>query len=297
MIFYAEPWWCGAARLEHRLSRQGRPSGLFYAPAYGRGIPASFRGIVQKANGVTEHFGNRFPQFYITTPQPCPYLPGRYEKKVFTHLLGDNPVELNNALTQAGFRRSQNIAYRPACDGCTACISVRIVVDDFKPGRTFRRVLARNADLTSEAVPARATQEQFSLLRDYLDARHAEGGMADMTPMDYVSMIEDTTVDTMIVEYRGPAPSPGAARPLIAASLSDTLNDGLSMVYSFFDPHSAGRGLGTCMVLDHIARARALGLPYVYLGYWVADCRKMAYKMRFRPLEALGPDGWRRIPA
>lgn len=244
---------------------------------------------------VTEHFGNRFPQFYITTPQPCPYLAGRYEKKVFTHLLGDNAISLNNVLTQSGFRRSQNIAYRPACDGCSACVSVRVLVDEFEPNKGFRRVLARNEDITGEERPARATQEQFTLLRSYLDRRHAEGGMVDMTALDYVSMVEDTTVLTSLFEYRLPAGGAGETRPLIAAALTDRLEDGLSMVYSFFDPAAVERSLGTFMVLDHIRRAKALGLPYVYLGYWVADCRKMAYKMRFRPQEALGMDGWERI--
>ncbi len=244
---------------------------------------------------VTEHFGNRFPQFYITTPQPCPYLAGRYEKKVFTHLLGDNAISLNNVLTQSGFRRSQNIAYRPACDGCSACVSVRVLVDEFEPNKGFRRVLARNEDITGDEQPARATQEQFALLRPYLDRRHAEGGMVDMTALDYVSMVEDTTVLTSLFEYRLPAAGAGEARPLIAAALTDRLEDGLSMVYSFFDPAAVDRSLGTFMVLDHIRRAKALGLPYVYLGYWVADCRKMAYKMRFRPQEALGMDGWQRV--
>jgi arginyl-tRNA--protein-N-Asp/Glu arginylyltransferase len=145
---------------------------------------------------VTDHSRTRFPQFYITSPQPCPYLAGRYEKKVFTHLLGDEPAALNNMLSQAGFRRSQNIAYRPACEGCQACISVRVVVDDFRPGRTFRRILARNADLRTEIVPANASAEQYELLRGYLDTRHADGGMADMSQIDYVSMVEDTTIET-----------------------------------------------------------------------------------------------------
>lgn len=246
---------------------------------------------------MTEHFGNRFPQFYITTPQPCPYLPGRYEKKVFTHLLGENAVALNNVLTQSGFRRSQNIAYRPACDGCSACVSVRIVVDEFEPNRSFRRVLARNEDLAGEEMPARATPEQFFLLRAYLDERHAEGGMADMTSLDYVSMIEDTNVMTSVVEYRSTAVSGEGNSSLIAAALTDTLEDGLSMVYSFFDTSAEERSLGTFMVLDHINRAKRKGLPYVYLGYWVADCRKMAYKMRYRPLEALGMNGWERHSA
>ncbi|MGV8995883.1 MAG: arginyltransferase [Parvibaculaceae bacterium] len=239
---------------------------------------------------MTEHFGNRFPQFYITAPQPCPYLPDRFEKKVFTHLLSENAVSLNDTLSQAGFRRSQNIAYRPACDGCSACVSVRIRVDDFTPNRSFRRILARNDDLVSATRPAQATKEQFSLLRSYLDERHPEGGMADMTPIDYVSMIEDTTVRSSLIEYRKIGEENS---PLYATALTDQLQDGLSMVYSFYNPQDDARSLGTFMVLDHIARARALGLPFVYLGYWVADCRKMAYKMRFHPLEALGLDGWK----
>lgn len=241
---------------------------------------------------MTEHFGNRFPQFYITAPQPCPYLPGRFEKKVFTHLLSENAVSLNDTLSQAGFRRSQNIAYRPACDGCSACVSVRILVSTFEPNRSFRRILARNTDLTGTVTDARATQEQFSLLRTYLDCRHPEGGMADMTALDYVSMIEDTTVRSSLVEYRQGGE---LGAPLIAAALTDQLQDGLSMVYSFYNPDDVSRSLGSYMVLDHVERARALGLPYVYLGYWVADCRKMAYKMRFRPLEALGLDGWHAV--
>ena len=247
---------------------------------------------------MTDQSRLRFPQFYITTPQPCPYLAGRYEKKVFTHLLGDEPVSLNNMLTQAGFRRSQNIAYRPACDNCTACVSVRVIVDRFQPGRTFRRLMARNADLAVGLRPPAATDEQYNLLRRYLDSRHADGGMADMAPADYVAMIEDTTVATRVVEYRLPrtGDADGPA-PLIAAALTDTLDDGLSMVYSFYDPSEAARSLGTWMVLDHIERARMLGLPYVYLGYWVDGSRKMAYKTRFQPLEALGLQGWAEMAA
>ncbi|MEP0707131.1 MAG: arginyltransferase [Parvibaculum sp.] len=244
---------------------------------------------------MTDQSRIRFPQFYITSPQPCPYLPGRYEKKVFTHLLGDEPVSLNNMLTQAGFRRSQNIAYRPACDGCQACVSVRVTVNDFRPGRTFRRVLARNADLRAALAPPAATAEQYDLLRRYLDERHAEGGMADMSELDYVAMVEDTTIATRVLEYRLPGDIETPGR-LVAGALTDTLDDGLSMVYSFYDPAETARGLGTFMVLDHIERARTLGLPYVYLGYWVEGSRKMAYKTRFRPLEALTPEGWRKLP-
>lgn len=241
---------------------------------------------------MTEHFGTRFPQFYITMPTPCPYLEGRQEKKVFTHLLGENAVELNNALTHGGFRRSQNIAYRPACDGCEACVSVRIRAGEFRPNRGFRKIMSRNNDLAVAEVAARASDEQYELLRAYLDERHPGGGMADMTAADYRSMVEDTTVQTRLIEYRFP-PSEGAGPGrLVAAALTDWLDDGLSMVYSFFDPAPEGRSLGTLMVLDHIRRAQAYGLDYVYLGYWVDGCRKMAYKARFAPIEGLTPDGW-----
>lgn len=244
---------------------------------------------------MTDQSRIRFPQFYITSPQPCPYLEGRYEKKVFTHLLGDEPVSLNNTLTQAGFRRSQNIAYRPACENCQACISVRVLVDEFRPGRTFRRIVARNSDLRGQSRAASATGEQYGLLRRYLDARHSEGGMADMTDHDYMAMVEDTTIHTNLIEYRIPSGEFDVPGRLIGTALTDTLDDGLSMVYSFYDPSETARSLGTFMVLDHIERARTLGLPYVYLGYWVDGSRKMSYKTRFSPLEALMPEGWRRL--
>ncbi|MDE1174441.1 MAG: arginyltransferase [Parvibaculaceae bacterium] len=247
---------------------------------------------------MTEHDSKRLPQFYITTPQPCPYLAGLYERKVFTHLLNNSPIELNDMLSQSGFRRSQNIAYRPACDGCNACVSVRIVAADFKPEGSFRRVLQRNEDVRATMRPAQATSEQFSLLRGYLDERHWDGGMADMTMLDYQSMVEDTTIRTSIIEYRVPKTEDGTVvgrssqGRLIAAALTDMLSDGLSMVYSFYEPDETQRSLGTYMILDHVRRALALGLPYVYLGYWVDGSKKMAYKARFKPLEALGPEGW-----
>lgn len=240
---------------------------------------------------MTRHDQTQFPQFYITAPSPCPYLKGRYEKKVFTHLVGEQAGSLNNMLSQAGFRRSQGIAYRPACDGCDACISVRIRVNEFTPSRNMRRILNANQNLVRTRKPARATEEQFSLLRSYLDARHQQGGMADMTALDFVSMVEDTAVDTNIIEYRPRAAD--ADNRLIATALTDRLEDGLSMVYSFFDPDLSARSLGTYLILDHIALARELGLPYVYLGYWIEGSAKMAYKARFKPLEALTREGWR----
>jgi leucyl-tRNA---protein transferase len=243
---------------------------------------------------VTDQQNTRVPQFFLTPGGPCPYLPGRVERKVFARLSGSLAQPLSEALTHSGFRRSQSIAYRPACEGCIACVSVRILVDEFEPSRTFKRIEKRNADLVRTEVVAEATREQFALLRTYLDSRHAGGGMSDMGLFDYVAMVEETPVDTQIVEYRRPGRNgePGA---LVACALTDVLRDGVSMVYSFFHPGEDARSLGTFMILDHIRDAKSRGIPHVYLGYWVEGSEKMNYKTRFKPMEALGRDGWRRI--
>jgi arginine-tRNA-protein transferase len=247
---------------------------------------------------VTQHSRDT-PQFYLTAPSPCPYLKGQEERKVFTHLVGERAGELNDLLTHGGFRRSQSIAYRPACETCRACVSVRVVAADFKPSRNMRRVAERNADLIGELRDAFPSSEQYSVFRGYLDARHRDGGMADMTVLDYAMMIEDSHVQTRLVEYRRRGPDAALTQrgvgKLLAVALSDVLSDGLSMVYSFFDPDEGERSLGTFMILDHIGRARAMGLPYVYLGYWVPGSRKMAYKGRFLPQERLMPSGWMRF--
>ena len=241
------------------------------------------------------------PQFYLTAPSPCPYLPNRLERKVFTHLIGRRAGSINDALTQSGFRRSQTIAYRPACEMCRACVSVRVLVDEFAPSKGFRRVSDRNGDLVSFPVEPKPTSEQYSLFRAYLGARHGEGGMADMSILDFAMMVEDSHVKTRLVEYRRHGPDTAITKrgqgPLVAMCLTDELADGLSMVYSFYDPEQADRSLGTHMILDHIARARALGLPHVYLGYWVEGSRKMAYKARFTPQQRLGMNGWERFDA
>jgi leucyl-tRNA---protein transferase len=247
---------------------------------------------------VTQHSRDT-PQFYLTAPSPCPYLAGKEERKVFTHLVGERAGELNNILTQGGFRRSQSIAYRPACEGCRACVSVRVVAADFRPTQSMRRIFRRNVDIASEMRIAVPTSEQYSIFRAYLDSRHRDGGMADMTVLDYAMMVEDSHIETRIIEYRrrepGTDPAKRAAGDLLAIALTDVLGDGLSMVYSFFEPDEAPRSLGTFMVLDHIARAQRMGLAYVYLGYWVRGSRKMDYKGRFLPQERLMPDGWARV--
>ena len=247
---------------------------------------------------MTQHSRDT-PQFYLTAPSPCPYLKGQEERKVFTHLVGERANELNDLLTHGGFRRSQSIAYRPACETCRACVSVRVLVDAFQPSRNMRRVAARNADLIGDMRNVAPTSEQYSVFRAYLDSRHRDGGMADMTVLDYAMMIEDSHVDTRLVEYRRRGPDSAitgrGSGELLAVALSDVLNDGLSMVYSYFDPEAAARSLGTFMILDHIARARSMSLPYVYLGYWVPGSRKMDYKGRFLPQERLMPSGWVRF--
>ena len=252
-----------------------------------------FRGASPKA--VTQQPRDT-PQFYLTAPTDCPYLPGQMERKVFTHLVGPRAGELNDILTQGGFRRSQSIAYRPACENCRACISVRVPVADFVMTRSFRRVMKANADLTGEMRAASPTSEQYSIFRAYLDWRHRSGGMADMTVLDYALMVEDSHVTTRLVEYRrrdvDTAVTGKSKGELVACVLTDVLADGLSLVYSFFEPELADRSLGTLVILDHIARARAMGLPYVYLGYWVEGSRKMDYKARFLPQERLHPEGW-----
>jgi arginine-tRNA-protein transferase len=239
------------------------------------------------------------PSFYLTIPAPCPYLEGKQERKVFTHLVGERAADLNDVLTQGGFRRSQNIAYRPACEGCQACISVRILAQEFKPSRSMRRIMNKNHDLIGAIKPAEATSEQYSLFRRYLDDRHSAGGMADMVMLDYAMMVEDTHVPTQIIEYRkrgidSHITGEGEG-PLVAVALCDQMQDGLSMVYSFFDPEEDHRGLGNWMILDHINRVRSAQQHHVYLGYWVDDSPQMSYKARFRPQERLTAQGWSRI--
>lgn len=240
-------------------------------------------------------------QFYLTAPSPCPYLRGQEERKVFTHLGGERAAELNDILTQGGFRRSQNIAYRPACERCRACMSVRVVVSEFEPNRSMRRIMRKNTDLIAQEKPAEASSEQYDLFRSYLDTRHSGGGMCDMSVLDYASMVEESEVETRVFEFRKRDADSGitgrSRKPLIAVALSDILSDGLSMVYSYFDPTESARSLGTYMILEHLDRARRMGLPYLYLGYLVEGSPKMIYKSRFQPQEVLGNAGWQRQSA
>jgi len=233
------------------------------------------------------------PQFYVTAPQPCPYLDGRMERKLFTALQGEYAERLNDALSKQGFRRSQNVLYRPSCAECSACLSARIRVADFKPSKSQRRARRRNGDLTREATSPWATEEQYALFRAYLDSRHAEGGMADMDIFEFAAMIEETPIRSRVIEYA--APGEDGDPELAAVCLTDVLDDGLSMVYSFYDPARARESLGTYIILDHVAIAREAGLPYVYLGYWVPGSPKMGYKARFSALEVYKDGAWQDI--
>ncbi len=234
----------------------------------------------------------KFPRFFVTSPAPCPYLPGRLERKVFTELAGAHAAELNEALGRIGFRRSQSVAYRPSCLDCSACVSVRVVASRFKANGTQRKLLRRHQDLVVTACKPWTTEEQFALLRRYLGSRHPGGGMAEMDEFDFSDMVEQTPVTTYLVEYREPR-ADGRPGRLIGCCLTDQQSDGLSMVYSFYDPALESRaGMGTLIILDHIARATAAGLSYVYLGYWVKGSARMQYKTRFRPIERLTASGW-----
>ncbi len=234
----------------------------------------------------------KFPRFFVTAPGPCPYLANKQERKLFTELNGDTAAGYLEALSQAGFRRSQNVAYRPSCEGCVACVSVRVRAYDFMPSATMRRIIRRNADIDVYACEAWSTEEQYALLKDYLTDRHPVGGMSNMDQFDYADMVERSPVDTVVYEYRETANADGTLGRLIGVCITDTLSDGLSMVYSFYDPTLTKRGLGTFIILDHLLRAVMENKPYVYLGYWVKGSQKMGYKTRFQPLEILAASGW-----
>lgn len=230
------------------------------------------------------------PQFYVTAPQPCPYLEGRMERKLFTALQGENADKLNDSLSQQGFRRSQNVLYRPSCAECSACLSARIDVNAFAASRSQRRTMQRNLDLVRRATSPWASEEQYDLFRTYLDSRHADGGMADMDVFEFAAMIEETPIRSRVVEYTNEDNS-----ALIGVSLTDVLADGLSMVYSFYEPDHPKRSLGTYMILDHIKIAQEAELPYLYLGYWVPGSQKMGYKAKFSGLEVYMGGQWQKM--
>jgi len=225
--------------------------------------------------------------FFSTAPLPCPYLPNRTERRVVTELLGRDADALHNSLSAAGFRRSHNIAYAPACPECQACRAVRILVDDFKLSRSQSRILKRNEDLLEKRVAIKATPEQYDLFVVYQESRHSGGDMAKMDFRDYQALVEDTPLQTNLVEFRL------ADQSLVAVCLLDQVENGLSAVYSFYQSSMGRRSLGTYMILWLVEQARILGLRHVYLGFWITDCAKMSYKENFQPLEIWTVDGWK----
>ncbi len=241
-----------------------------------------------------------FPQFFVTSPAECPYLPDHEERKIFTHLTGSDAAGLHDILSRNGFRRSQAIAYKPSCRQCSKCVSVRIRVDEFELSKSHKRIIRKNRFWHGHMVDPVATKEQFSLFSDYIKTRHGDGGMAEMSALDYAAMVEETPVETKLIEYRNEAEyrldsENNQQGRLLAVSLTDILSDGLSMIYSFFDPVLSPLSPGSYMILDHIERARQMGLPYIYLGYWVEGSQKMAYKSRFLPQDRLGEHGWAKV--
>ena len=219
--------------------------------------------------------------------RPCPYLSGQSERVIATELAGPDPQTLYSAGIQAGFRRSHNFMYRPACPTCDACQPVRVRTQEFTPSRSLARVARSNRDLITETGPPHASTEQYGLFTRYQSRRHPGGGMDRMSFVEYRAMLETSPVATWMTEFREPDGD------LLAMVLSDETADGFSAVYSFFDPAAAKRALGTYMILWLIDEAARRGLPYLYLGYWIEGYAKMNYKSRFRPLEVLGADGWR----
>lgn len=209
------------------------------------------------------------------------------ERKLFTALQGDGADVLNNALSKQGFRRSQNVLYRPSCADCAACLSARIDVAKFSASKSQRRTINRNTELTRRATSPWATEDQYALFRDYLESRHATGGMVDMDVFEFAAMIEETPIRSRVVEYTNQT-----SGDLTAVCLTDVLDDGVSMVYSFYTPDQPKRSLGTYIILDHIEIARTAGLPYVYLGYWVPGSPKMGYKAGFSGLEVFSNGAW-----
>jgi len=243
---------------------------------------------------MTEHVSTRQLKFYVTAEAPCPYLAGKMEKKVFAHLPYADGAAVNDALSHAGFRRSQNIAYRPSCETCAACVSVRIPVHAYVMNRTDRKVRNRNQDLVRRVVDPIATAEQYDLLKAYLAARHPGGGMNEMSESDFVTMVEDSSVRTHVVEYRLPE-AEGERGRLVGFAIIDLLADGLSMVYSAYDPELPNRSLGRFIVLDQLHQSSVVALPYLYLGYWVKGAPTMDYKAQYQPLEGLTLFGWQTL--
>lgn len=223
-------------------------------------------------------------RMFLTTDYPCSYLPGRMAR----NLVADPTVTDNRLYTQLaglGFRRSGEHIYRPHCRGCTACRSLRIPVERFQPNRAQRRIWTRNQDLHMREMEATFQDEHFELFARYIMVRHSGGGMDPASPENYWSFVTSRWCPTWLCEFR-------LHQRLLAVAVIDRLDNGLSAVYTFFDPLEEARGLGTFAILWQIAEAQRLGLDWVYLGYWIERCSKMAYKARFNPHEIFITERW-----
>lgn len=227
--------------------------------------------------------------FFLSPEGECPYLPGFVERKLFTRQVGDAAADraLSSLLTVAGFRRSHDIMYRPACAECQACVPVRLDTRSFVLSRSHRRIERRNRDLVVEFLPAEATPELFYLFQRYVWARHGQGDMAQMDWVSFLRMIRLGHVGTFLVVVRE-----AKSRAVRGCMIVDEVEDGLSALYSFFDPDDARRSLGTFLLLALIRENQRRAQAYVYLGYWIGACAKMSYKARFRPLEKLVGEAW-----
>lgn len=227
-------------------------------------------------------------QFYLTAPYPCSYLTEREARSQVATPSFMISSSIYSELVRQGFRRSGTFTYRPRCDGCMACVPVRVPVDEFAASRTQRRAWKKNNHLETSLHPLEDDPQYFDLYQRYQQARHPDGGMSNDSHEQYRKFLLQSHVDSMLVEFR----EDGVLRMI---SIIDALNDGLSSVYTFFDPDIKQASFGTYNVLWQIDLCRQLRLPYLYLGYWIKESRKMAYKANFKPLQGLLQDEWQTL--
>lgn len=225
---------------------------------------------------------------YLSPEHPCGYLADQAARTVFLDPQVTPQQSLYTAFAAQGFRRSGGFLYRPQCEHCQACVPLRIPVVDFRADRNQRRVWKMNRDLEISLHPTESNPDHFALYQHYLTRRHPGGGMDQHTPADYDTFLTSRWSNTVSVEFR-------LARQLASVAVMDELDDALSAVYTYYDPELARRSLGTYAILWQIEEARRRGLRWLYLGYWIAASRKMAYKDRFRPFERFGSDGWQAV--
>jgi arginine-tRNA-protein transferase len=223
--------------------------------------------------------------FFATPPHDCSYLPEREATTMFVDPRANVDKKLYSQLTALGFRRSGSHYYRPHCENCNACVPVRLVASDFQPDRNQRRTLAKNDDIDCRLVPARFSERYYNLYAYYIEQRHADGDMYPPSRDQFTSFLVDGATDSWFLEMN-------LDGRLIGLAAVDLLNNGLSAIYTVFDPEFEHRSLGTFAILWQLEEARRRGLPHVYLGYWIRECRKMNYKTRFRPIEALQDGHW-----